>query len=775
MDIDISESDLAFEEEVLRNPYKLKGWLRYLDHKRDSPVRTVSVIYERALRSLPGSYKLWHMYLGHRTGQLRGKNPLQFSDEVRKTELCFERALLLLHKMPELWLKYIRFMRVQADVTRTRRVCDRALRALPVTQHARVWRMYLRFAEHVGGHTAHHVYARYLRAWPEESERLVDYCESHEEWNAMTLALVKVLDNTGFRSSRGTSEYGLWVRLAHVLRVHARDLQGWDVERVMRDGIGRFADQAGALWAALGEWHAGQGDVERARDVYEEAVTSVRTVRDFALVFDAYAEFEQATVAAELEHDVERGRTGVRTALRLVQLERLLERRAFLASDVELREIPHSVRAWLRRAGLWRARADDSALTEKQRAKALDMERETFAQAVVAVDPRRATEGHVDELWLAYARSCSDDISRRAVLDAAVAAPMGSVAELAHVYVTYAEHELARGSVEGALRVLTQATAHAGSTRVDYRDESVAPAQRVFKSQRVWALLVDVYEADGRDSSVRSAYERMIELRIATPQTVVNYARYLEERACFEDSFRAYERGIAEFGYPVAIELWNIYLKRFVDRFGGSKLERTRDLFEQALDGCPSEYAKPVFVAYGQLEETYGLARRALRVYERATRGVANADRLEMYRFYIAKTAELVGVAHTRAVYERGISELGDVGAMQLSAEYAQTELQLGEVDRARALLAYAAQFADPRTDPRVWQQWHDFEVQHGSEDSFKEMLRVKRSVQARATDARHLAEVELSKQPVKSKKPAVDLPTATANPDEVAIDDDDL
>ncbi|KAJ2555709.1 Pre-mRNA-splicing factor SYF1, partial [Coemansia sp. RSA 1878] len=56
MDIDVSESDLAFEEEVLRNPFKLKGWLRYLDHKRDAPVRAVSVIYERALRSLPGSY-----------------------------------------------------------------------------------------------------------------------------------------------------------------------------------------------------------------------------------------------------------------------------------------------------------------------------------------------------------------------------------------------------------------------------------------------------------------------------------------------------------------------------------------------------------------------------------------------------------------------------------------------------------------------------------------------------------------------------------------------
>jgi pre-mRNA-splicing factor SYF1 len=28
------------------------------------------------------------------------------------------------------------------------------------------------------------------------------------------------------------------------------------------------------------------------------------------------------------------------------------------------------------------------------------------------------------------------------------------------------------------------------------------------------------------------------------------------------------------------------------------------------------------------------------------------------------------------------------------------------------------------------WQQWHEFEVKHGNEDTFKEMLRIKRSVQ---------------------------------------------
>ncbi|KAJ2828003.1 pre-mRNA-splicing factor syf1 [Coemansia erecta] len=775
MDIDISEADLGFEDEVLRNPYKLKGWLRYLDHKQNATARTQSIIYERALKSLPGSYKLWRMYLNHRTGQLTNKNPLQFSDEFRKTELCFERALLLLHKMPEVWLAYITYMRAQADVTKTRRVCDRALRALPVTQHGRVWREYLRHAEKVGGMTVQRVFARYLRVWPEESERLVDYCEQRGLWNEMAQALVRILDNTGFRSARGTTEFQLWARLAHVLRSHAGSLQGWDVERVMRDGIARFADQAGALWAALGEWRASSGDVERARDVYEEALARVRTVRDFALVFDAYAEFAEATVSAALEHDVARGQAGAQAALRLLQLERLVERRAFLASDVELRQNAHSVRAWVRRAGLWRARAEDAALKDAQREQARSMERDTFEQAVSRVDARRATEGTVGELWLAYARACVDDAARRVVLDAAVAAPMGSVGELIQIYLAYAELELARGDVEAALRVLTRATAQSGSARVDFRDESIAPAQRVFKSQRVWALLVDVFEADGRDASVREAYERMLELRIATPQTVVNYALFLEERGFFEDSFRAYERGIAAFGYPVAIELWNIYLRRFVNRYGGSRLERTRDLFEHALDGCPPAYAKPIFVAYGQLEETHGLARRALRVYERATRGVAGTDRLEMYRFYVAKTAELVGVAHTRAVYERGIEELGDADAMQLGMEFAQTELQLGEIDRARALFAYAAQFADPRTAPRVWQRWHDFEVQHGSEDSFKEMLRVKRSVQARATDAQHLAEIERRKQPAPKVQKPDDHAAPTANPDEVAIDDDDL
>lgn len=63
--------------------------------------------------------------------------------------------------------------------------------------------------------------------------------------------------------------------------------------------------------------------------------------------------------------------------------------------------------------------------------------------------------------------------------------------------------------------------------------------------------------------------------------------------------------------------------------------------------------------------------------------------------------------------------------------KYAELEKSLGEIDRARGVYVFASQFADPRSDGDFWNKWHEFEVQHGNEDTFREMLRIKRSVSA--------------------------------------------
>lgn len=69
--------------------------------------------------------------------------------------------------MPRLWLDYCQFLMDQGRVTHTRRTFDRALRALPITQHSRIWPLYLRFLRsHPLPETAVRGYRRFLKVSP---------------------------------------------------------------------------------------------------------------------------------------------------------------------------------------------------------------------------------------------------------------------------------------------------------------------------------------------------------------------------------------------------------------------------------------------------------------------------------------------------------------------------------------------------------------------------------------------------------------------------------
>ena len=49
--------------------------------------------------------------------------------------------------MPRIWTDFCQFLFDQCFITRTRKACDRALRSLPITQHHRVWPIYLKLIE----------------------------------------------------------------------------------------------------------------------------------------------------------------------------------------------------------------------------------------------------------------------------------------------------------------------------------------------------------------------------------------------------------------------------------------------------------------------------------------------------------------------------------------------------------------------------------------------------------------------------------------------------
>ena len=101
-----------------------------------------------------------------------------------------------------------------------------------------------------------------------------------------------------------------------------------------------------------------------------------------------------------------------------------------------------------------------------------------------------------------------------------------------------------------------------------------------------------------------------------------------------------------------------------------------------------------------------------------------------MYRLYIKKVEHYFGVTKTRPVYERAIAELNESQSATLCLEFAEMERKLGEIDRSRAVLQHGSQFADPRKDITYWKKWVAFEEAHGNEDTFRDMLRVQRSVE---------------------------------------------
>lgn len=67
---------------------------------------------------------------------------------------------------------------------------------------------------------------------------------------------------------------------------------------------------------------------------------------------------------------------------------------------------------------------------------------------------------------------------------------------------------------------------------------------------------------------------------------------------------------------------------------------------------APANEVKPIYLQYAKLEEEYGLAKRAMKVYDQAVKAVPDNEKLSMYEIYIARAAAIFGVPKTREIYE---------------------------------------------------------------------------------------------------------------------------
>ena len=55
---------------------------------------------------------------------------------------------------------------------------------------------------------------------------------------------------------------------------------------------------------------------------------------------------------------------------------------------------------------------------------------------------------------------------------------------------------------------------------------------RLYRSLKLWSFYCDLEESLGTMESTQAVYDRILELRIATPQLILNYALFLQVSLC---------------------------------------------------------------------------------------------------------------------------------------------------------------------------------------------------------------------------------------------------
>jgi len=512
-----------------RNPHNIKSWWSYIQllqtdeqsmenwggtssnqtdvnnllKARGKGLANRIPIYECALQHLPGSYKLWFAYLSELSTHAKACAEVNGDLSVFKTvNQVYERALQYMHKYPRIWSDYCTLLAHQHLVTRTRKTFDRALQALPVTQHAKVWKQYCTFVKgnkekglRLPAFIVANVYHRYCQFDTTKREELVHYLLDSEHHDEAARQLTLLVDDSQVRSARE-----LWSTLRDLAAKHGDEVTSVDLENVLRTGITRFPEDAGETWCSIAEMHTRNGNFAGARDAYDEGIETVSMIRSFGVVYDRYARFEEALTKAKVRvmeaiaeqeeggnHDTAEQAEAERDVdLCMERLDALLSRRALSLNAVKLRQDEHDVDAWNERVTILKNHmkqqsnnGNESNENNENNENEADMQedesndsvmigRETmeedpvatcYQNAVSTVLPHKVTSGSLVQLWMDYA---THHLSQKSIHDFEVAENIMQQAsqvlfarrsECAKARCTWAEMRLEREDFDGTFKI----------------------------------------------------------------------------------------------------------------------------------------------------------------------------------------------------------------------------------------------------------------------------------------------------------------------------------
>lgn len=146
----------------------------------------------------------------------------------------------------------------------------------------------------------------------------------------------------------------------------------------------------------------------------------------------------------------------------------------------------------------------------------------TFTEAIQTVDPVKST-GKASKVWVRFAEfyeSYDELKNANLIYHKASQLQYKSIEEVAYIYCSWAEMHIRSNNIDSALQIMNYACNKPKSKLKSKDDKS---GSLVFNI-RAWSLLLDLLENCGSFEETKNAYEKVLSMKIATPETVLNFA-----------------------------------------------------------------------------------------------------------------------------------------------------------------------------------------------------------------------------------------------------------
>lgn len=497
------------------------------------------------------------------------------------------------------------------------------------------------------------------------------------------------------------------------------------------------------------EWLLKQKRIDELEKYITNELQSVLDFTQFVELFNYLIDFKQAyinTILDEQDNIKDKDKIAHWTQIltdQIASLNKLIDSKDLQINDLKLRLNINNVDTWLERVSLF---------------ENIDDKCQVFTEALLKINPLKVPYKHekLSTLWCSYIDiywNLQKFDTARELYETAIKVPFPRIIDLEKIYLHWINNELNQFGLERSIELLNkilqipenfEMLVNQFENDLKTKNFSVPVNAIIFNSLKLWSAYIDQLEAqsmntDKMDNCIK-AYEDLIKIKLITPKMFLNYAAFLHKFNQFGKSYAIYQRALTQFSnLEIKYLIWVQYLTAVLKDRSSTEMsiEEIRALFDESIEtfqGQDSIDYSQICSMYNSFEEPQNLINsRSIQILISGAENISNKfmnSKLTLWRMAIDKTKKILPGTACRPLYQ-SIIEIAPVAiSVEYCIEFASMECDHEEYRRTREILQYGAKLLPPLQNKKLWDYWDQFEIEHGTKETYKDMLLLKKKLQ---------------------------------------------